>query len=107
MLKFLKALFEPSLTPKSTSEDRERFARLLLTEVKLHDEKLLQGLSQDLALVDELRTTLKRAYQLYAQRTDASPEGAATFREAAVRILANGNATLLEPALSEVLREAG
>jgi hypothetical protein len=117
MLRFLKGLFGPqsqeeSPAPKespapeeSSPDDRARFAHLILSEVKLYDARLLDGLRHDGSLMDKLRKTLQRSYQMYVDRTVLSLEGEKIFREAAVRILANGNTSLLEPALSEVLRQ--
>ncbi|MEO8358782.1 MAG: hypothetical protein ABI672_02035 [Vicinamibacteria bacterium] len=112
MLKFLKGLFtgssvEESVPGEQAADDRVRFAGLVLSEVTLYDGKLLQGLSLDPGLQNKLKTTLQRSYQMYLDRTVGAPERETVFRDAAVRILANGNKTLLEPALSEVLREAG
>ena len=111
MLKLLKKLFggwshEETAPQPRDPDDRVHFAGVILSEVKLYDGKLLQGLSQDLALMDSLRTALQRAYRMYVDRIGGNALGEKVFREAAVRILANGNASLLEPALSEVLREA-
>ena len=49
---------------------------------------------------------LTRAYDVYAKRVGNDPEAQATFRDEAVRILGDGNAQLLEPALSTALHSA-
>jgi hypothetical protein len=103
MLGFLRALFA---SKPPTADDRRRFAGLVLSELKLHNEKLLSELRQNPASMSQLLGELSRAYDVYARRVGNDPEAQAAFRNEAVRILGHGDARLLEPALSTALHTA-
>jgi len=106
MLEFLRGLFSPKPATAADPDDRRRFASLVISELKLYNEKLVTGLRRDPSVINQLLPELRRAYEMYVARTDGSPEAKSVFREEAVRILANGDAQLLEPSLSGLLHSA-
>ena len=76
-----------------------RYARLLVSEIKLYHESAVTAGRRDRNLLERLRTEIDRARRLYDERVPA-PVLARTdyFDQELVRTLANGDASLLGPA---------
>jgi hypothetical protein len=74
-------------------EDAKRFARLLVSEIKLYNEaKVMQG-RKTRDLYQQLRDDIDRSRKLYGERhPDAPPD---FFTDELVRILADGDAGAL------------
>jgi hypothetical protein len=74
-------------------EDARRFARLLVSEIKLYNEaKVLEG-RKNRDLYQQLRDDIDRSRKLYTERhPDAPPD---FFNDELVRILADGDAAAL------------
>ncbi len=102
MLEFLKMLFSSRRTA-SPGHDQRQVAVLLLTEVKLYNEKVVSRLVADPGSAGVLVPELRRAYEMYAQQTDRSAEAAEVFRQEAVRIVAGGEARLLDGVMPSIL----
>jgi chemotaxis protein histidine kinase CheA len=76
-----------------------RYARLLVSEIKLYHESAVNAGRRDRNLVERLRTEIDRARRLYAERVPAAVQTRADyFEQELVRTLANGDASLLGPA---------
>jgi hypothetical protein len=76
-----------------------RYARLLVSEIKLYHESVVTAGRRDRNLLERLRTEIDRARRLYDERVP--PEVLARtdyFNQELVRTLANGDASLLGPA---------
>jgi hypothetical protein len=74
-----------------------RYARLLVSEIKLYHEPAVVAGRRDRDLVSRLGGEISRARALYDQRVPASVRDRADyFRDELVRTLANGDATLLQ-----------
>jgi len=85
--------------PAAPGEDEEaarRYARLLVSEIKLyHEPAVIEG-RRERDLMTRLGGEIDRARALYEQRVPPTVSGAANyFRDELVRTLANGDASLL------------
>jgi len=98
----------PRLTPQPRGhqaghDDDEdaarRYARLLVSEIKLYHEAAVTQGRRDRNLLERLRMEIDRARRLYDERVPAAIlAGTDYFNQELVRTLANGDAALLGPA---------
>jgi hypothetical protein len=73
-----------------------RYARLVVSEVKLYNEAAVQAGRSHRDLVDRLGSEIERARRLYDERVPASVPGRADFfQQELVQILAGGDPSLL------------
>lgn len=83
----------------STTEDDQsarRYARLLVSEIKLYNENAVRLGRQKRDLIDRLRPEIERARQLYEARVPAHvPARATYFDDELVQTLADGDPALL------------
>ena len=76
-----------------------RYARLLVSEIKLYHESAVTAGRRDRNLLERLRGEIDRARRLYGERVPASVQARTDyFDQELVRTLANGDASLLGPA---------
>jgi hypothetical protein len=76
-----------------------RYARLLVSEIKLYHESAVTAGRRDRNLLERLRTEIDRARRLYGERVPAAVLARTDyFDQELVRTLANGDASLLGPA---------
>ena len=77
-------------------EDAMRFARLLISEIKLYNEAKVQQGRQKRGIYNMLRDDIERSRQLYSERVSSDIRDATNyFNEELVRILADGDAAAL------------
>src|SRR6185295_16959337 len=88
------------LTPElqKAHEDAKRFARLVVSEIKLYNETKVNEGRRQKDLYERLKEDIERGRQMYGERVTA-PVRAATnyFSDELVRILAGGDASALGP----------
>jgi hypothetical protein len=79
-------------------EDAKRFARLVVSEIKLYNEaKVSEGRRQK-DLYERLKEDIERGRQMYAERVPGTVRDATNyFYDELVRILAGGDAGALGP----------
>ena len=86
-------------TPPRRAEDDEsasRYARLLVSEIKLYHEAAVTQARHDHNLAERLRSEIDRARQLYEERVPVEIRNRTDhFGQELVRTLANGDPTLL------------
>jgi hypothetical protein len=85
-------------TPPGTEEDgsARRYARLLVSEIKLYNEAAVRMGREKRDLLNRLRLEIDRARRLYEERVSPSVGArAAYFQQELVQTLADGDATLL------------
>jgi hypothetical protein len=76
-----------------------RYARLLVSEIKLYHETAVTAGRRDRNLLERLRTEIDRARRLYGERVPPAVQARTDyFDQELVRTLANGDASLLGPA---------
>ena len=76
-----------------------RYARLLVSEIKLYHESAVTAGRRDRNLLERLRSEIERARRLYGERVPAEVMARTDyFDQELVRTLANGDASLLGPA---------
>jgi hypothetical protein len=76
-----------------------RYARLLVSEIKLYHESAVTAGRRDRNLLERLRNEIDRARRLYGERVPAAVLARTDyFDQELVRTLANGDASLLGPA---------
>jgi hypothetical protein len=86
-------------TPQRQREDARRLARLLVSEIKLYNEKKVEEGRAAGDLYDRLKDDIERSRQVFEERTpDAIRRETDFFREELVRILADGRSEALGPA---------
>jgi hypothetical protein len=105
-LKAARAVVEPAsvgqaLAGPSDADDADgsarRYARLLVSEIKLYHEPAVAAGRRDRDLAERLGGEIARARVLYEQRVPQSVRTRTDyFRDELVRTLANGDATLLQ-----------
>ncbi len=88
----------PSLSPEEETrhEEARRFARLLVSEIKLYNEREVEKGRESCDLYQRLKEDIDRSREMYEKRI--APDVRASqdyFREELVRILADGNADAL------------
>ena len=77
-------------------EEARRLARLLVTEIKLYNEELVEDGRQAGDVYSRLREDIDRSRQIFDDRIDPEVRSEKDyFREALVRILAGGDASIL------------
>jgi len=77
-------------------DDARRFARLLVSEIKLYNESQVDQGRRDRDLYERLKEDIDRSRQMYEERVpDEIRKGTNYFYEELVRILADGNADIL------------
>lgn len=83
----------------SSSSDEEssakRYARLLVSEIKLYNEAAVRAGREHRDLMTRLRPEIERARRLYEERVPATAGHREFFREELVQTLAEGDAALL------------
>jgi len=87
-----------SLSPEDQSkhEEARRFARLLVSEIKLYNEEAVERGREQRDLYQRLRDDIDRSREMYEKRIPADIRAAHDhFREELVRILAGGDAGAL------------
>lgn len=85
-------------SPSTTGDDQSarRYARLLVSEIKLYNEATVRLGRMNRDLFERLRPEIERARQLYEQRVPAHvPARANYFDDELVQTLADGDPTLL------------
>ncbi len=90
----------PTATEPGTSEDSDqsakRYARLLVSEIKLYNEGAVRAGREHRDLLQRLGPEIERARRLYEERVPSSVAGRASyFQQELVHTLAGGDATLL------------
>ena len=87
----------PAVGPRPDEEQRaRRYARLLLSEIKLYNEPAIRLGRQQRDLLQRLRPEIDRARRLYEERVPPAIGGrAAYFQQELVQALADGDAALL------------
>jgi hypothetical protein len=76
-------------------EDAKRFARLLVSEIKLYNESKVQEGRKNKDLYQQLKEDIERSRKLYSERyPDAPPQ---YFDDELVRVLADGDTSALGP----------
>jgi hypothetical protein len=90
---------DPLLAPPSRADEEERarrYARLLLSEIKLYNEPAIRLGRQQRDLLHRLRSEIDRARRLYEERVPPALGGRTTyFQQELVQTLADGDAALL------------
>ncbi len=77
-------------------EDAKRFARLLVSEIKLYNEAKVQQGRQQRGIYNMLRDDIERSRQLYSERVSSDIREATNyFHEELIRILGDGDAGAL------------
>jgi hypothetical protein len=83
-------------TEQQADEAAQRYARLLVAEIKLYHEPLLEQAKRDRNVLRKLRPQIERAQQLYAERVPADLRSRTKyFEQELVRTLADGDSGLL------------
>jgi hypothetical protein len=85
------------VTSESTEDEgsARRYARLLVSEIKLYNEAAVRSGREKRDLLQRLRPEIDRARRLYEERVPPSGARAAYFHDELVHTLADGDATLL------------
>jgi hypothetical protein len=82
--------------PGRAVEDARRLARLLVSEIKLYNEKKVEEGRANLDLYDRLKDDIERSRQVYNERTpDSVRLDTNFFQDELVRILADGRPEVL------------
>ena len=77
-------------------EDAKRFARLLVSEIKLYNEAQVSAGRENKDLYERLKDDIERSRKMYMDRVPAHIYSSSNyFFEELVRTLANGDSTLL------------
>ena len=77
----------------------KRYARLLVSEIKLYNEAAVRAGREHRDLLDRLRPEIERARKLYEERVSTAATNQTHFQQELVHTLADGDAALLgEPA---------
>jgi len=77
--------------PSRAVDDAKRLARLLVSEIKLYNEKRVEEGRQNLDIYHRLKDDIERSRQVYNERTPALiRQGTDFFTDELVRILAEG-----------------
>jgi hypothetical protein len=82
--------------PARTIEDARRLARLLVSEIKLYNEKKVEDGRANMDLYGRLKDDIERSRQVYNERTPESVrQNSNFFHDELVRILADGRPEVL------------
>jgi hypothetical protein len=90
----------PSLSPEEQKahEDAKRFARLVVSEIKLYNEPKVNEGRKNKDLYERLKEDIERGRQMYSDRVAAQVRDSTNyFYDELVRILAGGDASALGP----------
>jgi hypothetical protein len=90
----------PSVPPEEQKahEDAKRFARLVVSEIKLYNESKVNEGRRQKDLYERLKEDIERGRQMYSDRVSAHVrESTNYFYDELVRILAGGDAGALGP----------
>jgi hypothetical protein len=90
----------PSLSPEEQKahEDAKRFARLVVSEIKLYNEAKVNEGRRQKDIYERLKEDIERGRQMYTDRVAAPVRDATNyFYDELVRILAGGDASALGP----------
>ena len=83
-------------SPQRALDDARRLARLLISEIKLYNEKKVEDGRAALDLYERLKDDIERSRQVYDERTPANiRQDTDFFHDELVRILADGRAEAL------------
>ena len=81
---------------KKQHEDAKRFARLLVSEIKLYNEAKVQQARQQRGIYAMLKDDIERSRQLYSERVSTDiRESTKYFEDELIRILADGDQAAL------------
>lgn len=108
MLLVLAAVFYFFFVNKSgggnnSEVDAKRFARLLVSEIKLYNEQKVQRALQNKNLSEALRDEIGQAQKTYQNRFPGA-EDAAHFERALIEILADGDPSKMDSEVKSSLR---
>ena len=79
-------------------EDAKRFARLVVSEIKLYNEAKVNEGRRNKDVYERLKEDIERGRQMYAERvTPRVRDSSNYFHDELVRILAGGDASALGP----------
>jgi hypothetical protein len=79
------------------NEDAKRFARLLVSEIKLYNEAKVEEGRKNRDLYDQLKDDIERSRKLYTERYPDAPPN--YFNDELIRVLAGGDEGALGPGL--------
>ena len=82
-------------TASDEDSSAKRYARLLVSEIKLYNEAAVRAGREHRDLMTRLRPEIDRARRLYEERVPASVGRYSLFEEELVQTLAEGDAALL------------
>ncbi|HEX7088146.1 MAG TPA: hypothetical protein VF198_17435, partial [Vicinamibacterales bacterium] len=86
----------PDEDSSEEAESARRYARLLISEIRLYNEATVEAGQKARDLLARLKPQIDRARRLYEERVPASARARADFfGQELIRTLANGDATLL------------
>lgn len=91
-------ILPPIITPEEQKlhDDAKRFARLLVSEIKLYNEAQVSAGRENRDLYERLRDDIERSRRMYMERVPENIHSSTNyFYEELVRTLANGDPTLL------------
>jgi hypothetical protein len=88
---------ETAEPPAKDHEDAKRFARLLVSEIKLYNEAKVEEGRKNKDVYHQLRDDIERSRKLYSERYPGAPPG--YFNEELIRVLAGGDERALGQAL--------
>jgi ribonuclease HI len=90
----------PAMSPEETKqhEDAKRFARLVVSEIKLYNEAKVNEGRRNKDIYERLKEDIERGRQMYADRVAANVRDSTNyFYDELVRILAGGDQGALGP----------
>jgi len=90
----------PAMSPEETKqhEDAKRFARLVVSEIKLYNEAKVNEGRRNKDIYERLKEDIERGRQMYADRVAATVRDSTNyFYDELVRILAGGDQSALGP----------
>src|SRR5206468_6579197 len=90
----------PPLSPEEqkSHDDAKRFARLVVSEIKLYNEAKVNEGRRNKDLYERLKEDIERGRQMYSERIPGSVRDSTNyFYDELVRILAGGDAGALGP----------
>jgi hypothetical protein len=92
----------PQIDPAADDDQAaRRYARLLVSEIKLYNETAVRLGREKRDLLTRLQPELERARRLYEERVPANvPARAAYFHQEVIQTLAGGDPTLLGTSVS-------
>lgn len=91
---------QPGLSPEESRrhDEARRFARLLVSEIKLYNENKVEEGKKNKKIYSLLKEDIDRSKQLYEERIAADIRAKSDyFKQALISILANGDSTALGP----------